>query len=52
MFPMQWLETSGFRLESMRYFPYRNREGEIPSKILKGGKISHVFVYEPKIKAQ
>ena len=54
MFPMQWLETSGFRLEAMRYFPYRNREGELPNKILNDPKANfrHVFECEPKIKAQ
>jgi len=29
-FDMRILLTSAFRLESMKYFPYRSREGEIP----------------------
>ena len=42
-FPKQDLETSGFRLQSMQYFPYRSREGEIPYKLLTLPKSSYVF---------
>ena len=33
-FDMRILQTSAFRLESMKFFPYRSREGDIPNKLL------------------
>lgn len=33
-FDMRLIETNGFRLESMKYYPYRSREGDIPNKLL------------------
>ena len=42
-FPISILETSGFRLQSMQYYPYRSREGEIPYKLLKVPRSQHVF---------
>ena len=33
-FDMRILQTSAFRLESMKYYPYRQREGDIPNKLL------------------
>ena len=38
-FDTRILNTSGFRLESMKIFPYRSREGEIPLGVLKVKKV-------------
>ena len=48
-FNMQLIETSAYRLESMRYFPYRTREGDIPNKLLKNPKLQFIFQVLPQI---
>ena len=42
-FDMRLLEYTGYRLESMRYFPYRTREGEIPKKLLQVPRLDFIF---------
>ena len=34
-FDLKKLDVSPFRMESMRFYPYKSREGEIPLKLLK-----------------
>ena len=48
-FDIRILEVSGFRLESMKFFPYRTREGEIPKKLLKVPKVDYIFECSPLI---
>ena len=50
-FDMRVLLTSAFRLESMKYFPYRSREGEIPKKLLQYPKLDYIFDCMTKIEA-
>lgn len=51
-FDMRILATSAFRLESMKFFPYRTREGEMPTKLLAIPKMHYIFECLPKIEAQ
>ena len=51
-FPISILETSGFRLESVKYYPHRAREGDIPYKLLTVPKSAHVFECMTKIAEQ
>ncbi len=51
-FDIRILETSAYRLESMKFFPYRHREGEIPYKILQVPKVSSIIEAAPRILAQ
>lgn len=51
-FPKQDLETSGFRLQAMQYYPYRSREGEIPYKLLGVQRSQFVFDCAEKIYQQ
>ena len=48
-FNKKLLDVSPFRMEGMRYFPYRSREGEIPLKLLKVQKLDFVINQAPKI---
>ena len=48
---MRVLLTTPFRLESMKYFPYRSREGEVPYKLLQVPKLKYIFDCLPKIEA-
>ena len=48
-FDIRLLDTSPYRLESLLYFPYRNREGEIPLKLLKIPKLSFLLECSEKI---
>lgn len=42
-FDVRILENSPFRLEAVKYFPFRSREGEIPLKLLKVRKMSFLL---------
>ena len=48
-FNKKLLDVSPFRMEGMRYFPYRSREGEIPLKLLKVPKLEFIIDQAPKI---
>ena len=50
-FDIRILETSPYRLESMKFFPYRYREGEIPLKLLEIPKVSSIIEAAPRILA-
>ena len=48
-FDIRLLDTSPYRLESLLYFPYRNREGEIPVKLLKVPRLGYLLECAEKI---
>ena len=48
-FDKKVLNVSPFRMESMRYYPYRAREGEVPMKLLKVPQFQFVIDAAPKI---
>lgn len=51
-FDVRILDNSPFRLESVKYYPFRSREGEIPLKLLKVRKLSYLLDSAPKILQQ
>ena len=48
-FDIRLLDTSPYRIESLAYFPYRNREGEIPVKLLKNPSLKYLLECTEKI---
>ena len=48
-FDISLLDTSPYRLESMIYFPYRSREGDMPVKLLKNTRLSFLLECSEKI---
>jgi hypothetical protein len=51
-FDIRILEISPYRMESMKFFPHRTHEGEVPYKLLHVGKLSYLFEAAPKILEQ
>ena len=52
IFDMDILQTSAFRLQSVKQFPYRSKSGEIPQNLLLVPKLSYLFDCLQKIEAQ
>ena len=48
-FDKKLLDTSPYRMESIKFYPYRFREGDIPSKLLKVNKLDFLFEAGSKI---
>ena len=48
-FDLKVLDVTPFRMESMRYYPYRTKEGDIPLKLLKMPTCSFVIECAPRI---
>ena len=42
-FDKNLLNTQPFRLESLKYFPYRQKEGELPLRLLKVPKLDFIL---------
>ena len=51
-FDKKILDISPFRLEGLKYFPYKSSENTIPTKLLKIQKLSFIIEQAPKIAAQ
>ena len=51
-FDQKILVHSPWRLASMKFFPYKSREGEVPMKLLKVPKLEFVFEMRAKLAAQ
>ena len=51
-FDEKLLDVSPFRMDKMKYFPYRAREGDIPLKILNKESIEYLVGQAPIILAQ
>ena len=49
LFDKKLLEASPFRMEAMKYYPYKMREGEIPFKLLKVPKPEWLIKVGPLI---
>lgn len=49
---MRLIQTSPYRLESMKYFPYRTQPGDVPYKLFKVPKLSYLFEAAPAIAEQ
>ena len=42
-FDLGLLDVSPFRMESMKFYPYKSKEGEIPLKLLKVPNFEFLF---------
>ena len=51
-FDKSLLDVSPFRMEGMKYFPYKSSENTIPIKLLKVQKLDFVVTQAPKIAQQ
>jgi len=51
-FDIRILEISPYRMESMKFFPHRTHEGEVPYKLLNVGKMHYLLEAAPKILEQ